>query len=100
MQSLSNLIIPNNVFGDRSCLLLNPTSHFLTVNTTLSSLFTYIIHQVFQKVQVSIKVKEGRAGARRLVIGLVFDGVDYAEDSGQSCLNCFRYKSHDHIYSF
>ena len=38
--------------------------------------------QVFQKVEVSIKVKEGRAGARRLVIGLVANGRDFAEDGG------------------
>ena len=29
---------------------------------------------------MSIKVKEGRAGARRLVIGLVVNGKDFAEE--------------------
>jgi hypothetical protein len=37
---------------------------------------------VFQKVEVSIKVREGRAGTRRLVIGLVANGRDFAADAG------------------
>ena len=36
---------------------------------------------------MSIKVREGRAGARRLLIGLVANGVDYAEDGGESVLS-------------
>eukprot|EP00596_Hydrurales_sp_CCMP1899_P000286 CAMPEP_0119047596 /NCGR_PEP_ID=MMETSP1177-20130426/54054_1 /TAXON_ID=2985 /ORGANISM="Ochromonas sp, Strain CCMP1899" /LENGTH=969 /DNA_ID=CAMNT_0007022385 /DNA_START=511 /DNA_END=3419 /DNA_ORIENTATION=+ len=37
---------------------------------------------VFEKVQISIKVREGRAGSRRLILGLVVDGKDLAEKDG------------------
>ena len=44
--------------------------------------------QVFEKVEVSIKVKEGRAGTRRLVIGFVHNGRDFAEPAGTYGLQC------------
>ena len=86
----------------KTALLIHPIRHSFIVNITFSTILTFLINdnpffcmyrtvlyvlQVFQKVQVSIKVEEGRAGARRLVIGLVFNGVDYAEDAGQICPN-------------
>jgi exosome complex exonuclease DIS3/RRP44 len=37
---------------------------------------------VFERVQISIKVREGRAGSRRLILGLVVDGKDLAEKDG------------------
>jgi hypothetical protein len=49
--------------------------------------------QVFEKVEVSIKVKEGRAGTRRLVIGFVHNGRDFGEPAG-------KYVSHSVRYTF
>ena len=47
--------------------------------------------QVFEKVEVSIKVKEGRAGTRRLVIGFVHNGRDFGEPAGKYVYYSVRY---------
>ena len=47
--------------------------------------------QVFEKVEVSIKVKEGRAGTRRLVIGFVHNGRDFGEPAGKYVSHSVRY---------
>ena len=46
--------------------------------------------QVFEKVEVSIKVKEGRAGTRRLVIGFVHNGRDFGEPAGKYVYHSVR----------
>ena len=46
--------------------------------------------QVFEKVEVSIKVKEGRAGTRRLVIGFVHNGRDFGEAAGKYVSHSIR----------